>query len=232
MNTHRMAARIFGIFFLITFISYGLGNGLVESITNAPDILANVFANKTQVIVGVILMALIHTFVNIGLPVIMLPILKPYNENLAYGYLGAAITATVVLAVGAIFLLLLLPLSDEYVKAGSAIAPFFETMGIILKKGNFFAYQIGMATWGMGGLMFCYLLYQSKLVPRPMSVWGFTGYVIFIAGTILELFGYNVGVILSIPGGLFEISLSIWLIVKGFSSSAIESRPARMIEMT
>ena len=65
-----------------------------------------------------------------------------------------------------------------------------------------------------------------------MSVWGFTGYVIFISGTILELFGYNVGVILSIPGGLFEISLSIWLIVKGFSSSAIESRPARMIEMT
>ena len=49
--------------------------------------------------------------------------------------------------------------------------------------------------------MLCYLLYQSKLVPRPMSVWGFIGYIIFISGTISALFGYSVDVLLDIPGG-------------------------------
>ena len=135
---------------------------------------------------------------------------------MTYGYLSAGITATTVLVVGAIFLLLLLPLSDEFVKAGSATTQHSETIGINLKNGGAFSYQIGMALWGLGGILFCSLLYKSKLVPRLLAVWGFIGYIVFIAGTVLELFGNNIGVVLSIPGGLFEISLSIWLIVKGF----------------
>ena len=165
MNTHRNAARMFGIFFIIAFLSYGIGSALIASITSTPDFLSNVYANNTTIIVGVILIALVHTFVNIGLPVVVLPILKPFNRNLAYGYLSGAIAATVVIVVGAIFLLLLLPLSDEYVKAGSAAAPYFETIGNLLKEGGFFAYQIGMTLWGLGGLMLVSLLYKSKLVP-------------------------------------------------------------------
>jgi len=222
-----MAARTFGIFFILAFISYGLGSGLVDSIVTAPEGLSNIYANKAQVVVGVILMALIHSFVNIGLPVIMLPILKPYNNRAAYGYLSAAIVATVILVVGAIFLLLLLPLSDEYVKAGSSVTPYFETMGVVLKKGGHFSYQIGMAIWGLGGLMFCYLLYQSQIVPRLLSVWGFIGYAIFISGTVLELFGNSVGVQMSILGGLFEIYLSFWFIIKGFNTSAIALESAK-----
>ena len=219
MNTHRMAARTFGIFFIVAFLSYGIGSALIDSIVSVPDFLSNVYDNKPLLIMGAILMILVHTFVNIGLPVIMLPIIKPYNKTLTYGYLSAAITATTVLVFGAIFLLLLLPLSDEFVKAGSATTQHFETIGIILKNGGAFSYQIGMAIWGLGGLLFCSLLYQSKLVPRFISIWGFIGYLVFITGTVLELYGHNFGLALSIPGGLFEISLSIWLIVKGFTFS-------------
>ncbi|MCG6975073.1 MAG: DUF4386 domain-containing protein [Acidiferrobacterales bacterium] len=227
MQSHKTAARVFGIFFIIAFLSYGIGSGLVNSIASSPNYLANVYANKTTIVVGVILMALVHSFVNIGLPVIMLPILKPFNRYLTYGYLSAAIAATVVLVVGAIFLLLLVPLSDEFVKTGSITSSNFDSMGVLLKKGGAFSYQLGMALWGLGGLMFVSVLYKSKLVPRLFSYWGFVGYIVFVAGTILELFGNNVGVILSIPGGLFEIFLSLWLIVKGFNSSVIVSTPAK-----
>ena len=227
MHSHKAAARVFGIFFIIAFLSYGTGSGLVDSVVSSPDYLSNVYANKTTIIIGVILMALVHTFVNIGLPVIMLPILKPFNSYLTYGYLSAAIAATVVLVIGAIFLLLLLPLSDEFVKAGSVTSSSFESMGILLKNGGAFSYHMGMALWGLGGLMFVSVLYSSKLVPRLFSYWGFIGYVVFISGMILELFGNNVGVILSIPGGLFELFLSLWLIVKGFNSSVIVSIPAK-----
>jgi len=227
MNTHRNTARIFGIFFIIAFLSYGIGSAMIDSITSTPDFLSNVYANNTTIIIGVILMALVHTFVNIGLAVIMLPILKPFNKELAYGFLSMAIAASVVLVVGAIFLLLLIPLADDYVVAGSAATGYFETMGGLLKMGQFYAYQLGMALWGLGGLMFVSLLYISKLVPRLLSVWGIIGYIVFVSGTILELFGYPVGVLLSLPGGLFEISLSVWLIVKGFNSSAIASVAAK-----
>jgi hypothetical protein len=227
MQSHKTAARVFGIFFIIAFLSYGIGSGLVNSIASSPNYLANVYANKTTIVVGVILMALVHSFVNIGLPVILLPILKPFNRYLTYGYLSAAIAATVVLVVGAIFLLLLVPLSDEFVKTGSITSSNFDSMGVLLKKGGAFSYQLGMALWGLGGLMFVSVLYKSKLVPRLFSYWGFVGYIVFVAGTILELFGNNVGVILSIPGGLFEIFLSLWLIVKGFNSSVIVSTPAK-----
>ncbi|MCP5097751.1 MAG: DUF4386 domain-containing protein [Chloroflexi bacterium] len=222
MKTHKTAARTFGIFFIVTFLAYGIGSGLIESIITAPDFLSNVYANQTQIVIGVILMAIVHTFLNIGLPIIMLPILEPHNKRLAYGYLSAAIAATTILAVGALFLLLLIPISDEYVNAGTAVSPHFETIGTLLKQGSFYAYHMGMALWAIGGLLFASVLYKSNLVPQPLSLLGIVGYIVLVSGSVLELIGHNstVEIVSVIPGGLFEIGLSIWLIVKGFNSSA------------
>jgi hypothetical protein len=221
MFTHRNTARLWGIFFIIAFLAYGIGSGMIGTITDTPDFLTNVNANSTTIIVGVILIALVHTFVNIGLPVLLMPILKPFHKNLTYGYLSFAIASTTVIVVSGIFLMLLIPLSSEYVQAGSAAADHFNTLGEVLKMGGFYAYQIGMAIWGMGGLLFTAVLYKSKIVSRVFSVWGFIGYAVFFAGTIFELFGISAGVMLAIPGGLFEIALSLWLIFKGFNSEAI-----------
>ncbi len=223
MNTHRNAARLFGTFFIIAFLAYGTGSALIASITDTPDFLSTVYANSTTIVIGAILIALVHTFVNIGLPVIMLPILQPFNKTCAYGYLSLGIASTTVAVIGAIFLLLLIPLAGEYAKAGSAATSSFEAMGIVLEMGGAYAYQIAMAIWGLGGLLFVSVLYTSRLVPRLLSVWGMVGYLVFVSGTILELFGYPVGVLLSLPGGLFELSLSVWLIAKGFNSSVIAS---------
>lgn len=223
MFTHRNAARLWGIFFITAFLAYGIGSGMIGTITGTPDFLTNVNANNTTIIVGIILITLVHTFVNIGLPVLLMPILKPFHKNLTYGYLSFAIASTTVIVVSGIFLILLIPLSSEYVKAGAAATDHFVTIGEILKMGGFYAYQIGMAIWGMGGLLFVAVLFKSKIVSRVFSVWGFIGYAVFFAGTIFELFGISVGVMLAIPGGLFEIALSLWLIFKGFNSTAISS---------
>ncbi len=216
MKAQKITARTFGIFFLLAFLSYGMGSGITASITGAADSLSTIQSNSSQLILGVILMALVHTIVNIGLPVLMVPILKPFNKTLTYGYLSAGITATVIIIVGSIFLMLYLPLGSMYQSAETTDLQHFETIGTLFTKGNFIAYQIGMTIWGFGGLMLCYTLYISKLVPKLFAIWGFVGYLVFIAGTISELFGYTIGVMLAIPGGLFEISLSIYLIIKGF----------------
>lgn len=216
MNNYRKATRMFGVFFILTFLSYGIGSSLIASIISVPDFLASVYSNQLQIIIGVTLMALVHTFTNIALPVLMLPILKPNHKYLAYGYLSFAIMATLILIVGALFSLLLIPLSEEYVKAGFTMTSNFETMGILLKKASFFAYHMGMALWSIGGLLFISALYQSKLIPRVMSVWGIIGYFVLVSGSMLEIYEHHdiVEIVSVIPGGLFEITLSVWFIVK------------------
>lgn len=213
-----MAARMYGIFFLLAFLTYGSGSALVANYADGAGGLAAIFANKTVFTVGILLMAVVHTFVNIGLVTIMLPILKVYNKTVSYGYFSAAIAATIVSAIGAMFLVLLVPLSEASVNAAGDTA-YHETLAALLKSGGFYGYQLGMTIWGLGGLMFCYLLYVSGLVPRIFPIWGVIGYLVFATGTIAEMFGYPIGVMLSAPGGLFEVSLSLWLIFKGFNTS-------------
>jgi hypothetical protein len=216
MNSNRSVARTFGIFFLVGYAAYIAGNVLA----NSPQTLSYIYANKPQIIFGAILMSMVETFFNMGLVVIILPVLKKFNKTLTYGYFTAGIMSTLLMVVGAIFLFLLVPLSEEFVKAGTGAGRYFQTLSALYMKGNFFSYQTAMAIWGLGGLLFCYVLYISKLVPKFLSIWGFIGYIIFTAGSILALFGFSVDVIMDIPGGLFEITLAIWLIVKGFNPGA------------
>jgi len=80
----------------------------------------------------------------------------------------------------------------------------------------------------LGGLLFSYLLYHSKIIPRYLSVLGIVGYAILCLGVVLNLFSIlnvndGLGMLVYLPGGLFELLLPIWLLIKGFNSSAISS---------
>jgi hypothetical protein len=86
---------------------------------------------------------------------------------------------------------------------------------------NLYAYDIGMITLGLAGLMLNYRFYKAKLVPRWIAVWGLVGYAIIFCGMVSEVMGSGLGVVSSIPGGLWEAFIGVWLIVKGFNSSAL-----------
>ena len=79
---------------------------------------------------------------------------------------------------------------------------------------------------GIGGLVLTYLLYVSRLVPRPIAALGFVGYSCLLLGVPLTLLGVldmgtGAGLVLLAPGGLFELAfLPIWLIAKGFRAPA------------
>jgi hypothetical protein len=75
---------------------------------------------------------------------------------------------------------------------------------------------------GLGSVLMCGSLLRTRLVPRWLAVWGVVGYAIFLAGAIAELLGIPIGIALSIPGGLFELVLGIWLLVKGFEPEAYD----------
>ena len=95
IKSHRWAARLFGIFIILAFASYGTGSGLVDSIAEGTNGLAGIADGKTTLMIGVVLIATVHTVVTIGLSVLAFPALSTVNGYVARGYLAAGIAATV-----------------------------------------------------------------------------------------------------------------------------------------
>jgi len=217
------SARLFGIFFILSFISYATGIGLMEAGLYPQSTLEEVIESKTNIAIGAVSIAFLHTLFNIGLLGIMYSILRSTHHFLAITYLILGASSTLMLSIGAIFLLFPISIAETLMESGIADPTFFSSILDLSSRANFYAYQFGMAIWGVGGLVLCYLLYASKLVPRIFPWCGCIGYAIFISGCMLELFGLPYGTVLSAPGGLFEIALSIWLIAKGFSHKIVES---------
>jgi hypothetical protein len=232
MKPYRKTAIIVGVLFLTATATYMVGSGFIDSSLNAPDYLINVSENITQVIIGVLLELICGAAV-IGIGVMMFPILKKYNEPIALGYVGIRVIEAVIIVVRVISPLLLLTLSQEYVKADTPDASYFQTLGTIAIEWRYWTYQMILMTY-LGGLMFSYLLYQSRLIPRFLSVLGLIGHPLVVTGSLLAMFGVidtlrGVGMILMLPGGLFEFLLPIWLFVKGFNSSAIASQSTKQM---
>ena len=203
----RRTARIVGVLFLAGFLAYGVGNLIATGIVRSAD-----RSGSTALFVtGAALMLLNSAFV-IGIGVLMFPILRAHNKAIAAGYLGTRIFEGVVLAIGVVSLIVVTGSHDAI-------------------HANSVCYNVAEAGLGIGSLFFCALLFRTGLVPRFLAVWGFIGYACFAGGTLLELFGVaGAGLVGAIPGGLFEVTFGIWLIARGFASTAtVRSRASTAV---
>jgi hypothetical protein len=126
-----------------------------------------------------------------------------------------------------LFVLVQIPLGSEYLKAAASDTPFLQALSAVFSQAQQYAYQIGMSALGVSGLMLCYTLYRAKLVPGWLAVWGLVGYATILVGMLSAVMGSGLGDLSSIPGGLWEVFVGVWLIVKGFNSPAIASQAAK-----
>jgi uncharacterized protein DUF4386 len=207
-------ARLFGALFLAGFLVYGIGFGLVSSVTTAPDFLAALSSNSTVLVVGAFLM-LLNTVVDIGKGVLFFPIAEGRGKRTALVYLAAITVQVVLLDLGVLFLLMLVPLAEF---AAGASSDWATGIGSLLTQANTFAFHIGQGTLSFGGLFMTWFLFRARLVPRTLAAWGVVGYAIHLTGAIAEIFGIHVGLMLSLPGGLFELAVGFWLIARGFNA--------------
>jgi len=225
-NKEKKTAIIVGVLFIIGTVAGVLSVVFTGPILDDPDYLIKVSANENQIIIGA-LFVLIMGFALAMVPVMMFPIFKKHNEALALGYVvfrGALETVTYIAIV--INWLLLLTLSQEYVKAGAPDASYFQPLGTLLLEAGDWLNHISAIVFSLGALMFYYLFYQSKLVPRFLSVWGLIGATLVLAVGVLGMFGLVLEILWA-PLALQEMVLAVWLIVKGFNSSAIASGSAK-----
>jgi hypothetical protein len=217
-------SRLIGVLFPLGFLAYGVGFGLVTSVTGGSNFLATIPAHQTTLVVGAFLM-LLNTFVDVGKGVLFFPILERHDKRTALVYLATIIVEVVFLAIGVLALLLLGPLAQQSVDAGAANVGWAHALGSLALQTNTVAYQIGELSLGVGAIFLCLLLFRSRLIPRFLAGWGVVGYVILAAGSIAEIFAIHISVVLSIPGGLFELGLGFWLLIKGFRPEAYSSQP-------
>lgn len=217
MNTHRTTATIVGAMYLAGFVVGIGGSVLIESVLGVPDYLSTVSANSMKVAIGGILW-LMAVIWDASHGVLMFPVLRPHSESMAIGYLGFRILDAVFIAVMVLFILIQIPIGNEYVKAAPPVTSTLQAISTVFVQASQYAYQIGMSTLGVAGLILCYALYKAKLVPRFLAVWGLIGYAVIFCGMLSEMMGSGLGLASSIPGGLWEVFTGVWLIVKGFNS--------------
>lgn len=202
-----------GALFLLGFASYGTGFGLVTSVVGAPDFLSTIAGHPRTLVLGAFLM-LLNSAVDVGKGVLFFPILENHGKRTALAYLAAMIVEVVLLAVGVLSLLLIVPLGRY------ASADWARGVGTLLTQSNAIAYQLAMMTLAVGNVLLWLLAFRIRLIPRWLSVWGVAGYGVFLLGAIAEIFAIHIGLTCSAAGGLFEVMLGCWLLIKGFEPKA------------
>ncbi len=232
MNTYRKNTTIAGLLYITATVAGFLSLGLSEPVRDAQNVLASVVANANDVKIAsllVMLMALSLAMV----PIVLYPILRRHNEVLAIGYVvfRGALETIVGLLTPAMWLLLL-SLGKLYAQAGDSAATAFQAQGAHLQKAGELSGLLGIV-FCLGALMFYTVLYQSRLVPRWLSVWGLMAVVPYLAAEALGLFGLvdplsTTAVLMHIPLALQEMVLAVWLIVKGFNPAALAAQPVQV----
>jgi hypothetical protein len=216
MSADRKAAVWIGVLYIIGTVVLILSGVVTGAVLTGPAYLAQVAAQPNEVVIGALLV-LLAGFALALVPVVFWPIGKRHNETLAMGYLvfrGAL--ETVFYIVAAFGWLLLIPLSTQ--SDAAPLAGFVRTAETVTWD------QLSAIPFALGALMFSFLLYQSRLVPRWLSVWGLVGAVLYIVPPIGSMFGLSLDVLMA-PTALQEMVMAVWLIAKGFDSPVIAAEP-------
>jgi hypothetical protein len=226
MNNSLKTSRIVGALFIIATVAYSLSVVLLNPILGSSNYLTDIYANENLFIIGALLV-LIDAVAVAGISIVIYPVLKESNETLALGYVGARIGESLLFSVNVIITLTLLTLSQEFTKAGTSDLAFYRTSGNVLLAAGNWAYLLGLGlAFAISALILNLVLYQSKLTPRWLSVWGLIGATLVIINFLLESFGNNPIEILFLPIAVQEMVFAVWLIVKGLNVSSISTKLA------
>ncbi len=221
MSTNRATARLAGVLYIIATAGSLLSLVFLGSLDDQ-GYLAKISENPSQVAAGVLLL-FIAAFASAAIALSLYPVLRRYREGLAIGAVGFRIIEGMLYTIGAVSVLLLLTLGQEFVKAAPADASQFETLGTLLKAVRDWAGLAGVFAFYSGGLLYYIVFYKARLIPRWLSGWGIVAVALGLVAAILVLFQVagsmsTTQIVLNVPIGVQEMVLAVWLIVKGFSA--------------
>jgi hypothetical protein len=223
MNPNRQTSLAAGVLYLITFVSipsialYGAVHKANYILGGGPD---------TGVFVGGIL-EIIVALAGIGTAVALYPVLKRQNEGVAMGFVGSRVLEAGAMFAGVMCLLSVVTLRQ----AGAGADALVTSHALVAMYDRMFLISQSFIP-AVNALLLGSLLYRSRLVPRGLPLLGLVAAPLLVTGDIAILFGLigphgPLAVLTGVPIALWEFSLGVWLVVKGFQPSPILSSDPR-----
>ncbi len=234
MSSDRKVAVWVGVLYIVATVAPVSTLGAWGTLIDGPGILTNAAANKGQLIMVAIL-NLVMAVAVAGVAFMIYPILKrvadtAVKEGLAVWYVGSRVTEGAVFVVAVLGTLAFLPLSQEFIAAGAPDASHFQTSGVVLQSTIDLTYALGQTVFAIGAAMLYYLLYQSRIIPRWLSLWGLVASPLFVVASLSLTWtgdpNSTLSTVLYVPMAIQEMVLAVWLIARGFNSAALRPRIA------
>jgi hypothetical protein len=231
MNTNRSNAVVAGVLFIIATVADLISRVvLVTPILSDPVDLTKISANETQVVLGALFL-FIGAVAAPGIALALYPVLRKHNEGLTLGSVGFRLIEGSLYVGIVVCLLLLVTLSQESAKAATPGSSAFQAPAVLLMAARNSLGEVAVLTFGLGALMYYWVFYQSRLVPRWLSAWGLVAIALLMVSGLLVMLRLTepmstTQVVLALPIGVQEMVLAVWLIAKGFNPSAIAAESA------
>lgn len=229
-STHKRNAIITGAFFIAATVTAIIGVLLYNPILMDTEYLKTGVINSNQILLG----ALFETILAIsavGTAIMMYPYLKQFNESWGLGYVCFRVLEVIFILIGLLSMISIVTLSQHYVSSTESDMTSFQTAATILKTIHRWTFVYGPHLMlGVNTFIYSSIFFQSKLVPKRLSVLGMTGALLIFIAAILELFGVispfgSEIILMALPIALYEMILAGWLITKGFTVEAIVTIP-------
>jgi hypothetical protein len=223
MTLDQKRARVFGVLYLVTFITSIPAALLYRPVLDDPVRYIAGAGHDNRILLGGLL-ELLLIIANIGTAVVIFPIIKRQSEELALGYVTARLVESTFILVGIVSILGIITLRRQV--AGASEGTVAYTLAAI-KDWTFLLGPGWVVGWG-NGLILGYLMYRSGLVPPRMAWLGLVGGPLIIASGTAVMFGgdhpgstlHAVQGVATIPEALWELSLGVYCTVKGFRPSS------------
>ena len=216
MNSDKNTPRLIGVAFLVQALASLVAGALLPGVLNVSDnivdTMTDVANNASQIRTG-IMVEMITVIALIVLSVLLFTLLKKQNLKIALVALGLRLTEVALLATSRLVTFALLYTSQA--SAAEGHPAYLQTLGNLTYKTQEFAYSTNMVFFALGGTLFYYLLYKSGYVPRLLSLCGLIVAPLAFLGTVGELLGISVPLIVFIPNLPFELAIGVWLLIKG-----------------
>jgi uncharacterized protein DUF4386 len=225
MDSVRKTALVAGALYLITFVSSIPALMLLHPVLHNPGYITSSGAD-TRVILGCLL-DMVNALAAIGTAVTLFPVVKRQNEGIALGYIASRAFEAAVIVIGVVCLLAVVTLRQDLAGATGTNAATLVTTGKSLVAIRDWTFLLGPGLMpAFNALCLGYLLYKSRLVPRIIPTLGLIGAPLLIAAVVTTLFGVNEQLSLwsgvaTAPIFVWELSVGLWMMVKGFNPSPI-----------
>lgn len=226
MPSYRRIAVLTGVLFLLAAVSSMVGLYEYGPILNHPRYAVEGSAQLGRIASGALL-ELVCVFSIIGISITVYPVLKRRNESVALGYVCFRLLEATMIVVGIISLLSLVTLHQQYATAAVQDPGSQLTAARLLVAVHDWTFLFGPnLALAPSTLMMSLFLFRSRLVPRFVSVLGLVGGPLILVSGLLVMFGaYHQisvwGTVTALPVFGYEMSLAVWLVVRGFNSDAL-----------